>query len=172
MKARDVMQTDVKTVTPSMTIQELLGVLSDNDISGAPVVTDDQRVAGVVSATDVIRFVANMQEIPAGDTSVDPEGRAPEEAIEDGASAFFWDPEQAHPLAGAGLQTFEAVDLDAATVGDIMTTAAFTVSPDQDVREVAVFLLQGRIHRALVEEDGRLLGLVTTFDLLRALVEH
>ena len=52
-----------------------------------------------------------------------------------------------------------------------MTSAAFTVTPQEDVQQVARFLLHGRIHRALVVEGNRLQGIVTTFDLLRAMVD-
>jgi len=51
-----------------------------------------------------------------------------------------------------------------------MTPAAFSVGPEDSVSLVAKFLLQGRIHRALVVEEGRLRGIVTTFDPLRAFV--
>ncbi|HSL72481.1 MAG TPA: CBS domain-containing protein, partial [Longimicrobiales bacterium] len=54
------------------------------------------------------------------------------------------------------------------TVEDIMTPAAFTVDSDTSVSELARFLLDRRIHRALVVDDGRLEGIVTSFDVLRA----
>ncbi len=50
---------------------------------------------------------------------------------------------------------------------EIMTPANFYIHPDSDLRELAAFLLRGRIHRALVMEDDRLVGIVTTVDLLR-----
>jgi CBS domain-containing protein len=52
-----------------------------------------------------------------------------------------------------------------------MTPANFHIHPDRDLRELAAFLLRGRIHRALVMEDHRLLGIVTTVDLLRSMAE-
>jgi CBS domain-containing protein len=67
-----------------------------------------------------------------------------------------------------------AIDLpllafDQHEIADIMTTATFTVRPDATVRELADFLARGRIHRALVVEDGRLVGIVTAFDVVRAI---
>ena len=64
------------------------------------------------------------------------------------------------------------IELGDADVSDIMTPAAFTVGSEERVRDVAKFLLQGRIHRALVVEDEKLKGIVTAFDLLKALVEE
>jgi CBS domain-containing protein len=39
------------------------------------------------------------------------------------------------------------------------------------VKELADFLIRGRIHRAVVVEGERLVGIVTTMDVLRALAE-
>ena len=58
--------------------------------------------------------------------------------------------------------------LDEATVADIMTPVSFTVEPATPVSSLASFLLRGRIHRAVVTEGGRCVGIVTTTDVLRA----
>jgi two-component system response regulator NreC len=64
---------------------------------------------------------------------------------------------------------FPACGFDACTVRDIMTPVAYSVGPGSTVEDAVDFLLRGRIHRALVVEDERLLGIVTPFDVLRAL---
>ena len=61
---------------------------------------------------------------------------------------------------------------DGYTVSDIMTEAVFAVKPKDSVEDAGKFLLQGRIHRALVVEDEQLRGIVTAFDLLKAFVEE
>ena len=43
------------------------------------------------------------------------------------------------------------------------------VRPDAPVPEVATTLREQRIHRVLVVEDGKLCGIVSTFDLIRLL---
>ena len=55
------------------------------------------------------------------------------------------------------------------TAADAMTGALVTVSPDTPVAEVARLMRAQRIHRVLVIDDGELLGVITTFDLLAAL---
>lgn len=52
----DVMRVDVVTVVPEMTARELIHVLLENSISGAPVVDSRGRIVGVVSVTDVLRL--------------------------------------------------------------------------------------------------------------------
>jgi CBS domain-containing protein len=50
-----------------------------------------------------------------------------------------------------------------------MTKAVITVSPRREVSEAAVLMLEHKIGALPVLEDGRLAGIVTETDLLRAL---
>ena len=59
--------------------------------------------------------------------------------------------------------------LDRLTVGEIMTKAVITVGPRREVGEAAVLMLEHKIGALPVLEDGRLAGIVTETDLLRAL---
>ena len=52
--ARDIMTTDLITVTPSTPIREFARICSDDRISGAPVLNVDDTLAGVVSKTDLL----------------------------------------------------------------------------------------------------------------------
>jgi CBS domain-containing protein len=52
--ARDVMTTEVVTVPPSMTMQELARLLAERHISGVPVVDHMGRVFGIVSEADIL----------------------------------------------------------------------------------------------------------------------
>jgi CBS domain-containing protein len=56
-------------------------------------------------------------------------------------------------------------------VRDIMTPATFTVRPDATLREAARFLVRGGIHRALVLDGKQLVGIVSAFDIVRALAQ-
>mgnify|MGYP000751098131 CR=1 FL=1 len=61
--------------------------------------------------------------------------------------------------------------MDELTVSDIMTPVTFSFPASATVRELADFLVRGKIHRAIVVEDGRLQGIITSMDILRALSE-
>jgi CBS domain-containing protein len=52
-------------------------------------------------------------------------------------------------------------------VEDIMTPAPLTVAPETTVTELAQFLVKCRVHRALVTEGERLIGIVAAFDIMR-----
>jgi len=57
------------------------------------------------------------------------------------------------------------------TVEEIMTPAFYSVRPDLPVTELADYLARGRIQRAVVVEGGRLIGIVTALDVLRAVAD-
>jgi CBS domain-containing protein len=157
-QVRDIMQTEVVTVSPDTTLHDLARVFSEYDISGAPVVDEQGRVRGVVSTSDVIRFAAEEVDVnlrrfreglvPSGDWVA--EGEL-ESSVESNVDRFL------------------GSDLDDYVVENIMTSANFHVEPGASLAELAEFLLKGRIHRALVMEDNTLLGIVTTVDVLRAI---
>lgn len=168
--AADLMKREIVAVTPDTEVPELLRILAGEQISGVPVVEDGGVVVGVVSATDVIRLAARVQEEAEGDTGLDPFLLPPEEQTGDEDADFFL-ASTGEIMVGGTPERWQGVGvLDGFTVRDIMTEAAFSVSPDTPVKELAEFLLRGRIHRALVVENGQLRGMVTTFDLLRELV--
>jgi CBS domain-containing protein len=161
---RDIMQTDVISVRKGTSVQELVQILDEEGISGVPVLDAGGSVLGVVSRTDVVRLAAREPEIPLAEAFWEGIGRESEDDTD--PDSYFMAPESSVMLVpgGAGLSSLA---FDEITVDEIMTPVAFSVDPEMAVRELAEFLVHGRIHRALVLEEGRLIGIVTAFDLLR-----
>lgn len=157
----DIMQTDVVTVRPDLSVAKLLDLLEERDISGVPVVGPDDTVAGVVSLSDVAR--AAGEEAATGEA---PSRRTPDAAVRDRPSGFFRMPDGPLLSLPAGLPKTK---LGARAVRDIMTPATFSVRPDASVPELARFLDQGGVHRALVLEGSVLAGIVTAMDVVRVL---
>lgn len=156
---RDIMETDVVTVRPDLPVKRLMEVLEENRISGAPVVDDEENVVGVVSATDVVRLAAEEEEESGART-----GSGEEESgyfYAGGRGGFL-------PALPSGLPKTR---LGTRPVRDVMTRATFSVRPEATLPEAARFLHQARIHRALVFDGSRLLGLVTTMGIMEALAE-
>ena len=56
---RDIMQTELVTVVPDTSVYDLSRLLTEKNVSGAPVVDVDGEVLGVVSMTDVVRLAAD-----------------------------------------------------------------------------------------------------------------
>ncbi len=57
------------------------------------------------------------------------------------------------------------------TVAEVMVRAPVAVDPDDDMAVAARMFLEHRVHALPVVEDGRLVGVVSRFDLLRCLCE-
>ena len=178
LTVRDIMQASVVTVTPETTVRQLSRILADEEISGAPVVGTRGELLGVVSATDVVRLAAEDADIHVASSSSPPSLsdhaliHEPDDQEEEDSDPYgFFLPEDS-PFNHEGfLEQFAETELDAVCVQDIMTPVAFSVRSDATVRELADFLVRGRIHRAVVVNGERLEGIVTSGDVLRAVSE-
>ncbi len=61
------------------------------------------------------------------------------------------------------------IDGKIALVSDIMTPTVYTVPEDTPVPQIARAMIAGRIHRLFVTSRGRVVGIVTSMDLLKLL---
>jgi CBS domain-containing protein len=152
LTAKDVMNPEVLTVRVDLTVRELASFLTENQISGAPVVDLEGRLVGVVSVTDVAENDAERPDL-AGDRSMPADVRGWENRM---------DSDDVRPLH------MESDDL---LVRDIMTPTVYTVPEDTPVATIAQAMVAGRIHRVLVTHRRRAIGIVTSLDLVRLLAE-
>ena len=150
--ARDLMLTDVITLSPELPLVDAHRVLVEAGISGAPVVDEMQRVIGVLSASDLLRAVAEEH-----DTGVS-------------RDFYFRDVlEFSGPGGASDLSDFQD-RLGELTVADAMTKELVVVSPEATLREIAQTLVDHRIHRVLVGQGDRLAGIISSFDFVELFV--
>ncbi|MFN8574801.1 MAG: CBS domain-containing protein [Gemmatimonadaceae bacterium] len=64
IKLREIMTTDVLTVDPDLSIREAAEVFATRHIGGAPVLRDG-RVVGIITANDILDFMASLAAEPA-----------------------------------------------------------------------------------------------------------
>ena len=174
LSVKDIMQTDVVTVSPETTARYLARLLADEEISGVPVVDASGDLLGVVSSTDLVRVAAEDSGVQLRRAAeVDPIRDPDVDEDEDEADPYgFFLPEDS-PFSGQRfLEQWGDSDFDAVSVADIMTPVSFSVGPETRLPELCEFLVRGRIHRAVVMEDGKLRGIVTSADVLRAIAEQ
>ena len=146
------MTTQVLAVRPDVGLEALADLLLERGIGGAPVVDEAGRPVGVVSKTDLMR-----ERLMAGDT---------EEVVAPG-----WHPRRGHFQVEVG-RGFHA-EPPPASVSDVMTPAALTLSEDAPVAEAAALMAFEGIHRVpVVAADGRVAGIVTSLDVLRWLAQQ
>lgn len=176
---RDIMSTELVTVSPEMSLLELAEVFAARDISGAPVVTGD-RLVGVVSTTDLLEFETSNPGAPrhrTDQTEWGEWGQSAEWSAGDDAPAFYFTEywSDASADVAARVQQSEGPEwnrLAEHTVAEAMTTSVCSFPPDGSVQEAAQFMLAAGIHRVLIVEDEALIGLVTATDVMRAVAEH
>jgi CBS domain-containing protein len=146
MRAMDVMTTDVITVDPDTTVQALAALLAERGISGAPVVDSSGRLVGIVSEGDLLHR-----------TEIGTARRHRERR------RSWWLDDFASDLAR------DYIKSHGRTVKDIMTRDVVTVTEDTDLGEVAALLEAKRIKRVPVMRDGKVAGIISRANLVRAL---
>ncbi len=143
MLVRHVMTHDVVTATPGTSVGELVKLMLAHDISGVPIVDDDGRVLGVVSEADLVARTGFS---------------APRHRL---LSLFD---EVVSSYHNRWRQKAEGLRAD-----EIMTVPAFTADRDETLRDVAARMVTMAIKRLpVVDEDGRLVGIISQRDLLRS----
>ena len=179
LAVRDIMTEDVLILDPDTTLRDAMSALSRAGVGGAPVVSGGELV-GVVSATDLLAFAADQEPPPEelrrqtgwGDW---PETMEWREGDDPAASYFvdYWDDVGADTFVrSAETDAPEWDTLDEHTVEEVMSRGAFALPPDTSVREAARRMVEAEVHRALVaDETVRLLGIVSSEDIVRALAE-
>ena len=150
--AADLMNPGVLTVREDMTVRELAAFLVGHKISGAPVEDKDGRLVGVVSLVDVAAAASDEEELDGGPAHYFSRGFANGE--------------------GQEVEDFEEPDLDdeELTVADIMAPELFTIASEATVPEVASMMLKSHVHRLLVTREDKVVGILSTSDLLGLLV--
>lgn len=173
LTVQDIMHADVTTASPDMSVRQLTRHLADEEISGMPVVDGSGGLLGVVSSSDVVRLASEdgSVEVARADVATRALVTDPDSEEEDPDPFGFFLPEDSPIHRRIALQHVTESRFDAASVADIMTPVTFSVPPTMSVRELADFLVRGRIHRAVVVDEGRLIGIVTSYDVLRAVAD-
>lgn len=148
LTARQVMQTHVVSVAPEDPLSSVHRLFVEEDITGAPVVDDQERIVGVISATDLMRAAADEHDTARADL------------------AYFRE-----NLEFSGPELSDAPEdyldrLGERRVEECMSDQIVQVTPDATIPEVARTIRSQQVHRVMVVEDDRLVGIISTFDLV------
>jgi CBS domain-containing protein len=146
MNARDVMTSQVVSVGPDTPTHEVAKVLREHGISAIPVVNRDGAPIGMVSEGDLIG-----------------RDQADREARRDWWLNLLAEGEILNAEFLAALRASER------RARNIMAAPVVTVAEDTDIGEIARLLTAYRIKRVPVLRDGRIVGIVSRADLVRAL---
>jgi CBS domain-containing protein len=143
MRAMDLMTTNVITVDENASIQSAAKLMVEHGISAVPVVNRDKRVIGMVSEGDLLHRAETGTELRR--------------------SWWLELASSTNKLAG------EYIKSHSGKVKDVMARDVLSVTEETPVADIAVLLETNRIKRVPVLRDGKLVGIVSRANLVRAL---
>jgi CBS domain-containing protein len=150
LKAKDIMNTEILAVGPDWSVDRLADFLIENAISGVPVTSKGGKLMGVVSLTDIVR----QQALPGRDEEWYRRGDTYLDELE-------------HQYASEELRSFRVASEPYVTAKDIMTRKIFSVNEDTSIQQVADAMIRGCIHRVFVTRDNKLVGIISSSDMLK-----
>jgi CBS domain-containing protein len=143
MNVREAMTSKVVAVQPGTSVKGTAQALLDNGVSGVPVLDDEGRLVGIVSEADLL----------------------PKESLDGGLfgpGVHVIEGSSGEDVVG---QTRRALALRAR---DLMSSPVHTTSPNVSLREAARRMAERHIRRMPVVENGKLVGILTVHDVLKA----
>ena len=152
-KVKDYMSQKVVTISPEASIFEAAEILAKHHISGAPVIKNDKLI-GVISESDIVNFM--RLKLPTSGIKEEPH--------------LSW-------LIIANLIKNhlqfkkELKRISEFKVKNVMSKDPITIGPEETILEAATKMAKHDVQRLLVVERGKLVGIITRADLLRALLE-
>jgi CBS domain-containing protein len=146
-RVRDLMVRDVVTVEAGDTIHEALTIMGENRVSALPVVDNHGRCVGILSTADLVDMTRDLDNDVAMLSNAD-----------SSSLRFLLDKLSEH--AGAeSVQTF-------------MSDSVTTVDPESCIAFATREMLRNQIHHLpVVNDKNRLIGIVSSIDILAALAD-
>jgi CBS domain-containing protein len=150
LTARDLMRTDIVTIGKNASLGEAMRLLCDHRISGMPVTDEAGHVIGVVSIRDIAEYLSEH----------------PDSAPTFARSFYL---ANAEAEAEFDYDRIEMLEESEEPVTEVMTGEIFAVNVDATLQEIVKSLAKHRIHRVLVKDGQKHVGLISAMDVLAAL---
>jgi CBS domain-containing protein len=141
------MTTAVITIDPDTSLHALAALLSERGISGVPVVDADNRVVGIVSEGDLLRRIETGTQRRTT------------------RRTLWW----LDTIASDRERARDYVKSHARTVKDVVTRDVVSVSDTTELADIAMLLKTKRIKRVPMVREGKLVGIVSRANRVRAL---
>lgn len=151
----DLMQKKVLTIAPGKTLPELERALLRSRVSAMPVVERSGKMVGIVSRSDVVRQLCLERSL----------GEAMADAYRDQTDDSFVEKSRRDVAEAIGKR------MERLCVRDVMIRDVVTATPDLPLAKAAQLMIERRIHRLPVVEDGKLVGIVSSLDFTRLVAE-
>lgn len=147
IKAEDIMETNIISVTPDTQIPMAVKILLDNHINGVPVVNDKNEVVGILCQSDL---VFQQKEVPI--------------------PPIFTILDSIIPLSSSKKLEENLRKIAATNVEQAMIKNPVTVTAQTPVSEIASLMVEKHFHTIPVVDDKKLLGIIGKEDILKTMV--
>jgi CBS domain-containing protein len=149
VRAGDIMTRAVVTASPDDDVDTLAGLLTKHGISGMPVCDKDGALLGIISEGDLMR--------PFGEAN---------SLRRDWWLALLAEGERLAP------EFLDYIRLDRRRARDLMTAKVIVATEDTSAKKLADLLRQHGIKRLPIMKDGKVIGIVSRADLIRAVAQR
>jgi len=150
--ARELMQRNVICVAPNETLFDALELMTENHVTGIPVLDTNDRCIGLVSSTDIL-------DIEHDGTDAAEYGR-------------FYDPDTGR-WQDVPLTTFHKARLSEIRVSEVMSGTLISVAPNATLTDVCAMMSENEVHRLLVvDKQLGLHGLISSIDVVRWIADQ
>jgi CBS domain-containing protein len=146
LKAKDIMNKNVVTVKKNTSVDELGRIFIEKNISGAPVMDEENNIFGIVTENDLVNQNKRLH-IPTVVRLFD---------------AFI-------PLEGYGSIEKEIKRMSASTAEEICSREVVTVSPDTSLQDIASIMAEKNIHLIPVISSGAIAGIIGKIDIIKGI---
>lgn len=147
LKARDIMNKNVITVTKDTSVDALGRLFIEKNISGAPVLDEKNNIFGIVTENDLINQNKRLH-IPTMIRLFD---------------AFI-------PLGGFGSIEEEIRRMSASKASEICSKEVVTVSPETTLQDLATIMSEKNIHLLPVVSSGKIEGIIAKIDIIKGIM--
>jgi CBS domain-containing protein len=144
MIVKDFMTSNVITCSPTNSVQDAANIMADKGFSIIPIVSDDNQLLGVLTESD---FVGKEVNVPHALVSL---------------KQLFGKTYHLNEIE----KVYQDVKLTA--LEKVMTKKVRTVKPESTLSSVVDTMVSYHLKRLPVLEDGKLVGIITRKDLLKA----
>lgn len=150
--ARDIMTAPTISVSKDNNVKAALDLLAEHNISGLPVIDNNEKVVGIVSGSDIMRYSQQKKVVPA-------------------RSFSFWVSPYSETDDIASVRNgFEI--LNRTIIEDVMTRKVYTVGMNTPISEVAKLMINRKINRVpVIYDDGKLAGIISRADLVKFMAD-
>lgn len=152
MLAKEIMKTNLITVSPEASLFVAAHLMTKHNISGLPVVKDDHVLVGIISESDIIEDKTLFSGL---DHWINIESFLKQSLIRSPESESDHDPGPERAFLSSPVREY-------------MSTRLITATPTSSIEEVSRLLVRNKVNRIPILEGKKVVGIITRGDILKA----